>query len=146
MTSSSNRALRALGLAGRYATRRRLGSGVRRITSYDIALSTCGPALRHLRCHEQACHAGKHECLRLAGSRYSSSRDATFDHGSRVQQCPECGYRGLDISENTRVDETFLDSARYQQQRNSSQYPPLANLFLCLSILGESIGAFTDGA
>lgn len=63
-----------------------------------------------------------------------------------VQQCPGCGYCASHISTDLTVSKADVESASYQEQLRDPRYPDLANAFLCMSMLEESIAAFTRSA
>jgi hypothetical protein len=54
-----------------------------------------------------------------------------------IETCPSCGYCAPDITEKTKAAVEIVRSASYQQQLNSTEYPKLANAFLCSSLIQE---------
>jgi len=54
-----------------------------------------------------------------------------------IQACPFCGYCSPDISECAPETASIVRSKAYQQQRESHEYPDLANQFLCWSVIQE---------
>ncbi|MGB9602704.1 MAG: hypothetical protein ACPMAG_07930 [Limisphaerales bacterium] len=61
-----------------------------------------------------------------------------------VQTCSLCGYCAPDISERLDNSSEVVSSDSYQQQLNNSEFPKLANAFLCFSLIQESAGKYDE--
>lgn len=61
-----------------------------------------------------------------------------------IQRCPSCGYCAPDVSKAIPNAEVMVKSPAYVAQLASADYPELANSFLCLSILEESMSEYAS--
>jgi hypothetical protein len=61
-----------------------------------------------------------------------------------VQMCPSCGYCASDISEPIKKASEVVNSDSYKQQLNNSEFPKLANSFLCFSSIQEASGKYAN--
>ncbi|CAF1082460.1 unnamed protein product [Didymodactylos carnosus] len=67
-----------------------------------------------------------------------------------IQHCPSCGYCNTVIDGQTSdmaqvyIRKNFMTSPQYQQQLKSSEYPALANYFLCYSLILENEEKFQE--
>jgi hypothetical protein len=61
---------------------------------------------------------------------------------AQVQRCPHCNYCAADISETTPDPSGCVQSEAYQNQLKSTEYPNLANAFLCSALVLQSIGRY----
>ncbi len=60
-----------------------------------------------------------------------------------IQTCPSCGYCAPTISICLeKSSEEVVRSDSYHQQLNNTEYPKLANIFLCFSLIQESAGGY----
>lgn len=59
-----------------------------------------------------------------------------------VQTCPSCGYCAVEISEKIDKSSEVVHSDVYQKQLKNTEFPELANAFLCFSIIQESSGEY----
>jgi hypothetical protein len=62
----------------------------------------------------------------------------------KIQACPSCGYCASDISEMVEKAPEIIRSDSYQQQLNNSEFPRLANRFLCNSLIQEGVGEYKN--
>ncbi len=92
-------------------------------------------------------HTSEHECLSSTNQFGSVDLDTRPPEMVRstlhvqVQKCPECGYCAANISEPTIDLSAVVASGDYQKQLNNKVVPGLANAFLCMALLQESLGA-----
>lgn len=63
-----------------------------------------------------------------------------------VQQCPECDYCSRSLGEAPAGAQTVVDSPEYRRQLIHPDYPELANAFLCLRMISEVSGSWSDAA
>ncbi|MBN2254321.1 MAG: hypothetical protein JW736_01295 [Deltaproteobacteria bacterium] len=54
-----------------------------------------------------------------------------------IQRCPVCGYCAPDIARGDKEMANIIQSADYRKQLKSSDYPELANSFLCWTLIQE---------
>lgn len=54
-----------------------------------------------------------------------------------IQRCPTCGYCAPDISKGDKEMANIIQSPGYRKQLKSSDYPELANSFLCWTLIQE---------
>jgi hypothetical protein len=59
-----------------------------------------------------------------------------------VQTCPSCGYCAPDISEGIEKLSEAISSNSCKRQLDDSEFPKLANAFLCFSLIRESAGDY----
>jgi hypothetical protein len=57
-----------------------------------------------------------------------------------VQRCPHCGCCASNIQKITKAVESIVNSREYQSELSSSEYPELANSFLCKAMLENENG------
>jgi tetratricopeptide (TPR) repeat protein len=60
-----------------------------------------------------------------------------------IQTCPNCGYSAPDISQKIPKSEEIVYSDDYRKQLNSSEFPKLANSFLCYSLIIENLEEYS---
>ena len=65
-----------------------------------------------------------------------------FTIDTRVQCCPHCGYCNTNISDKIHGCEDIIKMKDYVKQMNDKNYSPVANAFLCHSIIQEKLGDF----
>ena len=73
------------------------------------------------------------------------TRAPHLDHSllsASIQRCPYCGYCAPDISEPIENAEEVIHSKSYQEQLTNSEFPKLANSFLCFSLIQERLGDY----
>lgn len=63
-----------------------------------------------------------------------------------IQRCPSCGYCAPDISKGVLQTSTIVYGNSYQEQLKNSDFPELANSFLCWSLIQESTLEFAKAA
>lgn len=63
-----------------------------------------------------------------------------------IQCCPSCGYCSVDVSKGLPGFGEVVRSEAYAEQRDSAEYPELANRFLCWALLQESEGDCAEAA
>lgn len=61
-----------------------------------------------------------------------------------VQRCPYCGHCASDIESAEEDTKEIVESAEYQAQLESADFPELANSFLCEAMIEEHLGSMTD--
>ncbi len=61
-----------------------------------------------------------------------------------AQTCQNCGYVSHDISKKIPKSEEVIHSNIYKEQLDSSNFPKLANSFLCYSMILENIEEYTE--
>jgi tetratricopeptide (TPR) repeat protein len=61
-----------------------------------------------------------------------------------VERCPECGYCSHNVEEAGDGVADVVQSEAYRRQRESQQYPELANAFLCSSMIYEHLGDYSS--
>ena len=59
-----------------------------------------------------------------------------------IQTCPRCGYCAPRISKPIEKASEVIKSNIYKKQLNSSEFPKLANAFLCSSLIQENANKF----
>lgn len=69
-------------------------------------------------------------------TRPSEMERSTID--TWIQACSFCGYCFPDISKPTEGASEVMSSTAYKQQFNNSEFPELANHFLCYSLIEEA--------
>ena len=57
-----------------------------------------------------------------------------------VQRCPNCGYCAGYLGESHPDAKTVIETAEYKEQLNNSDYPSLANSFLCKTMVDNATG------
>jgi hypothetical protein len=62
----------------------------------------------------------------------------------QVQVCPHCGYCMPSLPAAMPDVSSLLASAEYYQQLNSTEYPELANRFLCSALILESLDRLNE--
>lgn len=62
-----------------------------------------------------------------------------------IQRCPSCGYCASEIDELEQGAPQVVSSNAYRNQLNSSDFPDLANSFLCLSMMHEEASDYASG-
>jgi hypothetical protein len=89
-----------------------------------------------------------HHRLRSTNQFGSSDLDARPPEMARStlhvqdQVCPDCKYCAVDISKPAADASGYVSSEAYHKQFNSSEYPALANAFLCNALTQESTRKF----
>ena len=58
-----------------------------------------------------------------------------------VQECPECGYCARSIDKPLASAEAVITRPEYRSQLTSTDYPQLANAFLCQRMISEDAGS-----
>jgi hypothetical protein len=77
-------------------------------------------------------------------SRPPELKRSTMDYW--LERCPHCGYCASTISRSTGTERSLVESPTYQAQRANPAYPPLANAFLCRSMVEEAVDELTEAA
>lgn len=54
-----------------------------------------------------------------------------------IQRCPTCGYCAPDIAKGDKEMANIIQSSLYKKQLRNSDYPDLANAFLCWTLIQE---------
>lgn len=54
-----------------------------------------------------------------------------------IQRCPTCGYCAPDIAKGDKEMANIIQSPEYKNQLRNSDYPDLANAFLCWTLIQE---------
>lgn len=63
-----------------------------------------------------------------------------------IQECPTCGYCAPDLSLGPETAADVIRSTEYQEQLKSPEFPHLANVFLCHSLIQEREDNFAVAA
>lgn len=63
-----------------------------------------------------------------------------------IQECPSCGYCAPDLSLGRKTYIGIVKGELYQNQLRNSDYPDLANRFICHSIIQKSIYKYEEVA
>ena len=63
-----------------------------------------------------------------------------------IQECPTCGYCAPDLSLGPETAADVIRSTEYQEQLKSPEFPHLANVFLCHSLIQERENNFAVAA
>lgn len=61
-----------------------------------------------------------------------------------IQRCPSCGYCAPDISKESPKAREAVQGQAYCEQLENPDFPPLANSFLCKSMISEKEGDFSS--